>query len=397
MKVASYRPWHILFASLFIAGPLFAVEASRLLTDVEIFGDVNGRTTTQFSSRNNIAAVVTKGSKAAVLETKKLNNGSYAVKVKVTDPGDPQKPNSAKKGDIVWVHYSQKTPWMDFYNESGKVVEDPEIALRADAKVDGFGRKLPDNGKVSARESLQNGEEIVDSRKCDTCAGQKPLSDKGLNNLRELSAAIKPVEKKQPAKVSRARRLHLETQTDRAGSIFVAKENQQANAIGSKVPELSKTKATSGYELEQRILRYSNSPNVQSMISYAEERKFPDSVKWCYRYVKRALMAGNLSETTYLPGRHAKEAVQDLPKIGFINLLDDPAYRQTITSPSKAPKGAILVYRAKDGESGHIEIKTGEGDDGGYISDYKSKESVLGNANGGLASKRYRLVGVYIK
>ena len=84
---------------------------------------------------------------------------------------------------------------------------------------------------------------------------------------------------------------------------------------------------------------------------------------------------------------------------GFVNLLETEPYKSQITDPSKAPRGAVLVYssgipcrgtRIKD--CGHIEIKTGLGGDYEYVSDYHSARPV--NWRRG---SRYKLKAVMIQ
>jgi len=178
--------------------------------------------------------------------------------------------------------------------------------------------------------------------------------------------------------------------------------------------ELSSPPATSWSQFPD-IANYSNSPQVVKMIRAAETNKERSSQKNCYRYVKGA-MCGMTQAKLRTPGiqtcapgslvsrypRGAKvfegsnNAIKTLKAEGFKNLLEDPRTKDLIKNPSQAPKGAILVYTGGY-RGGHIEIKTGEGTKGSYISDFPSPASILQNELRGRASKNYKLVGVMVK
>ena len=130
---------------------------------------------------------------------------------------------------------------------------------------------------------------------------------------------------------------------------------------------------------------------VEQMIKYAMKRKRPESTGYCYRYVKHALDHSGLA-SGYLTGVSAMHAGRRLKAEGFSNLLDTPEWKAKVKDPSLAPKGAILVYSG--GPNGHIEIKTGNGREGGYVSDYYSDEPRTGFA---LAGRERKLIGVYVK
>ena len=147
------------------------------------------------------------------------------------------------------------------------------------------------------------------------------------------------------------------------------------------------------------IMRYSEGKEVKNSISYGMRNKRPRSTKYCYRFVKRALMGGDMIDR-YPPGGHAREAVRDLKAQGMINLLDNPKYRDMIKSPADVPKGAVIVYHNNTKESGDVQIKTDWGSNGGFLSDFYSGSSFLKSPKArryAARGKPYRMIGVMIK
>jgi hypothetical protein len=167
-----------------------------------------------------------------------------------------------------------------------------------------------------------------------------------------------------------------------------------------------------------QISGYSDSNQVKNMISYAQRHSRRSSYGKCYRYVKQALCgderprckagsmvsgypSGNpvfadLPSSVKKSQRIGVNAIKTLKAHQFINLLDNPEFNEIIKNPASAPKGAIMIYQGgKNG--GHIEIKTGYGATGSYISDFSAPDSVMKNELGGRASAHYKLVGVMIK
>ena len=119
----------------------------------------------------------------------------------------------------------------------------------------------------------------------------------------------------------------------------------------------------------------------------------------CYRYVKRALLAGGAVDH-YLGGASAIEAGPELVKEGFVDIFGLPG--AGIKSPYDAPVGAVLVYKAtstatdKNRIHGHIEIRV----PGGFASDYFSPRARTGPESNGTAvnsSSGRALAAVYVK
>ena len=99
----------------------------------------------------------------------------------------------------------------------------------------------------------------------------------------------------------------------------------------------------------------------------------------------------------WTPSAHAKNAGRDLlKKSGFVNLLKTKDHKHM--TPYTAPKGAILVYNAPSGSSGHIEVK--DIDDNGkmaFYSDFKGTKPIPDNPNFPyLNNENRKLIGIYI-
>lgn len=155
-------------------------------------------------------------------------------------------------------------------------------------------------------------------------------------------------------------------------------------------------------DLEKEIINYSNSLEVKKTIDWAyEKNKHKKSSFSCYRAVKEALAnqtkrgkgSGNNLINKWYSSQKARDAVGDLEKKGFINLLDHSPYNESLKDPRKAPKGAVLVYKTTRHRYGHIEIKLDEGENSLYAADYVSARPITAGGSG----KSYTLIGVMIK
>ena len=147
------------------------------------------------------------------------------------------------------------------------------------------------------------------------------------------------------------------------------------------------------------VVKYSESKQAESTISFALKNKYAKSKAYCYRAVKKALVAAGAVKK-YPPSEHAKQAVGDLKKEGFINMLDHPSYSKLIKTPDDAPKGAILVYANNTHESGDTQIKEDWGSDSGYVNDFYSKNTFLESPKArryARAGQPYKVIGVMIK
>ncbi len=113
-------------------------------------------------------------------------------------------------------------------------------------------------------------------------------------------------------------------------------------------------------------------PKMIEAADIAEQRARARSIKRCWRYVKRALVAADVVDR-YPGTAYAKSAGNELRRNhGF--------QRIAVDCPFKAPVGSILVYGGRG--PGHVEIRT----ETGFVSDYASHKP----------SPR-PLIGVYVK
>ncbi|HWU44846.1 MAG TPA: hypothetical protein VN132_15445 [Bdellovibrio sp.] len=312
----------------------------QLLNTVTLDGDINGRTPTDFNKdADNVTALVTKNTKAKVLEVRRLDDRhhSFGVKLRIESVGKNGGKNTAQPGDEVWVYYSKKVPWLNFKNKEGKSVANPFEALTAKASKEGLSVKASTiEAKTKEKEShkTEGGHKTV----CDDCA----------------VPAIK----------------------DLANIGKVLNENH-------------------AWDEDPLVGPYVRSEKVAKLIDAAIAS--PWGADHCYRAVKDLLIAGDIIDIKP-KSRYARDAVTDLKKKGLINLLDSPSFKHFIKSPGDAPPGAILVY-SKQGEPGHIEVKTGRNDINAYVSFYKSPHSIFQTRKGLAAAKTkspYKLIGVMI-
>ncbi|UXR65183.1 hypothetical protein EZJ49_02835 [Bdellovibrio bacteriovorus] len=370
-----------IFVALTLLGSSALADIPQELQDVVFSGDLNGRSSVDFrSNARNIKSLVPKDSEATILETRQLKRtGSYGLKVRLTKVGDSKGTNSAKVGDEVWVYFSQKDPWLAFKDKEGSEVQDPEEALTSRAQRDGEG--LPVEGTVS-KPTLPT-KEIVK-------ATQKPL----------------PSEDPNLAKNSDPKK----TEGDICVNCSVAQTTDQAQRniqnirdvkteINKSSASIPRNAAAGKWSDDPMIMRYSEGKEVKNSISYGIRNKRKKSSGYCYRYVKRALMGGDMIDR-YPPGGHARDAVRDLKAQGMINLMDNPKYRDMIKSPADVPKGAVIVYHNGTKESGDVQIKTDWGSNGGFVSDFYSGNSFLSSPKArryAAQGKPYRMIGVMIK
>ncbi|MFP5519349.1 MAG: hypothetical protein ACLGGX_05560 [Bdellovibrionia bacterium] len=355
---------------------------SQVPTELEqvIFsGDLNARSTVDFRASNvkNRLGVVPKGAQGSVEETRRLPSGAYAVRVKIDSvPEQKNKKGVFKSGESVWVYYSQKDPWLTFSDKQGEETEDPEVALRAAAKKDGQGYYVP-------RRPLPTKEEVLKS--------SKPVEEDN-SEIPQTQPSYRD-QRLTPQQIEAALCTHCDDYKDAHPAV------RNKSDIKSLTEKITKGiyDESDPWKDDLRVSVYSYSKQTDKAIRHAMKNKKPRPIRYCYRYVKRALLAADIVQT-YPPGGHARDAMVDLKAQGMTNMLENPEWAARIKSPQDAPKGAVLVYLHKDKRrSGHIEIKTDHGTKGGFVSDFYNKNSILGNPNAGRASKRYELVGVFIR
>jgi hypothetical protein len=178
------------------------------------------------------------------------------------------------------------------------------------------------------------------------------------------------------------------------------KTETEINDLSSQIAKIIPEK-----KMQAVVKNYSESSTVDQMVKWTTKNinKLRGGGK-CYRLTKKILAAGGLIAAPFSDG-YARNALNTLPKLGFINLLSPP-YNYKL-NPDNAPKGSVLVYESNhkcdeySGKTfqtgcGHIEVKLGDGKKTGgfrFASDYKNDESILE----GSSKYKYRLAGVMIK
>ncbi len=351
-----------------------ALAAPEELQELVITGDLNGRSSLDFrSGSKNVQFIVPEGSEGTVIETRKLSRtGSYGIKVRISKVGATKAKNAPKVGDETWVYFSQKDPWLTLKDKEGSEVQDPEVALTSRAKRAGEG--IPVVEGVNPRPRLPTKKEVLRE--------QKPEKSEDPNLARSTD----------PKKTEAG--FCIDCPTGQPGT--TEKNRKDLEALGTELRQRPQTPSAPPAVPDEKwsnypeVAKYSSSPEVEKSIRYGMRNKERRSKRLCYRYVKRSLLGGDLVDD-YLPGGKAVHAVGDLKRRGFINMMDDPRYKDLIKNPSDAPKGAVLIYRhgTQRNHAGHIEIKTDWGKNGGYVSDfYRDDDSPLYNRV---------LVGVMIK
>lgn len=366
------RLTHILLAVAVTVSAAQA-QAPEGLQELVLEGNLFGRSTLDFrKNAKNIQFMVPEGSQGQVLETIRLSRtGSYGVRVKLTKVnGKPDQKGIPKEGDETWLYFSQKDPWLTFKDKDGTEVQDPEVALVSQARRDGSG--LPTETGAAANVHLPTRQEVIAQQKPEPKKEDDPNLPKSTDPKKTEAGLCATCAAEQNPESVRRNRADIEA---------VKKGMEQ---IPKAVPPDSKW---SNYPA---VAKYSASKDVEASIKYGMRNKERRSKKLCYRYVKRAALGGGLVDD-YPPGRKAVNAVSDFKRRGFINMMEDPRYKNLIKNPQDAPKGAILVYRntLDRKHPGHAEIKTDWGSDGGYVSDFYRKTSQ--------PLRNRELIGVMIK
>lgn len=377
------------------------------LSEVILTGNLNGRSSADFSSSaGNIKTTVTAGSKGTVVETRKMRTpGSFGVKIRLTSVGKGK--TKAKVGDEVWVYYNKKNPWMRFRDAQDTEVQDPTEALKAEARRQGEGipaQPSEDSKSVDPNEAMPSGDRTqTEAGTGGNCTLTNSCGNNNPANLRDIADKIKDDQankkKAEDKETAKAKKAIDDLATKRPAE--VAKADAASNAAEapySKYKKRSYTMTANEWKNFPEVMKYSESAKVKKTIQSAMANREPGFTSKCYRYVKRALVAGQ--KISYPPGEHAKQAVTDLKRQGFKNLMDSP-YKGIIKSADDAPKGAIVVYATSDkNQSGDIQIKMDWGNDGGYVSDFYNPRSFLESPKARDFARRgkpYKIIGVMIK
>ncbi|WP_413584940.1 hypothetical protein [Bdellovibrio sp. HCB274] len=379
----------LITTSLVFFGAFASAQESEDIRELVFNGRVNGRSSPEFTKNSrNILSTVPPGSKAEVVTTNRMNSpGSYAVQVRITSIGKGK--TKAKVGDLVWVYYNKKNPWLKFRNGNDVELQNPEPALAQESRKRGTPVPSP---STNADKSIDPNEAMPDQSRTEagmggncklngTCGG----SEANRNDLKDVATkALDDAAKKTPKE-------------EKKSMSEVA--SGKSTAIIEQLKKRKYTMTEHEWSNFPTVTKYSNSDKVARSIKAGIRNKEPGSTGWCYSYVKTALQGGGLVKSRP-PGGMAKHAVKDLKAQGFINLMEAP-YKGIIKSPDDAPKGAVIVYETSDRrQAGDVQIKTDWGTSGGYVSDFLSDNSFLSSPKARRfksIGKPYKIIGVMIK
>ncbi len=181
----------------------------------------------------------------------------------------------------------------------------------------------------------------------------------------------------------------------RAHNEKIYKEAVTAYSQSSKTQTMIKTiKDNTTKCLEKSCFKKDGKTKKRTVYYDKKTKKYKKSdrksMAYCFRYVKYGMVGkGNfVGEKNDVPGKFAVHAGHSLERIGFKNMMEDPAFRGI--TPETAPVGAIIVYRKVGeylGRPGHIEVKASENE---YVSDFINKKpTTVGGAR--------VPIGIYIK
>jgi hypothetical protein len=133
------------------------------------------------------------------------------------------------------------------------------------------------------------------------------------------------------------------------------------------------------------------SPRIQALLAAAGRDEHTATHYECYHFVKEALYKSGMVRPGSLPGGAAKDAVSDLSKQGFTNLLDDPKNAYFRNSPDSVPVGAVVVYAGDTYTYRYGDVQIHEPH--GWVSDYHSANAMIHQWNG----NHFHVIGVMVK
>ena len=142
-----------------------------------------------------------------------------------------------------------------------------------------------------------------------------------------------------------------------AGGVPSAGAASKGQALAAATPRIVGGTATARLPMCRTTVRYDAKMVRAARIAQSQARSH--SVKRCWRFVKRALLAADVVES-YPKTTLAKQAASELPqRYGF--------RRIPVRDPFQAPVGSVLVYGGRG--AGHVEIRT----ERGFVSDFASR------------------------
>lgn len=302
-------------------------------------------------------------------------NANYWARSTPDFISDKNKVDIFEKGNQVEVLESKKLPSGAeglrvrlIKGVRGKV-NDKEVWIYRSNYSHYIKKSYENDSDVQAKSKTEAG---IKSPPCKDCEMAADMLLNNKNNLSEIAAAT-------------TEQLNQATETKKSTETISEKINH----------------ATS--DLMQKIKNYSQSKQVQKVVTAAKNNAHRNSIGMCYRYVKNALSNG--LTPGWFSDTAAKSGKETLKKFGFVNLLEHEPFKSQIKSPNQAPKGAVLVYSSgkpcrksrtiKD--CGHIEIKLDSEGKPGFASDYYSATAINDTAKARRYGSKYKLIGVMIK
>ncbi len=358
---------------LFIISNLAFAESYRLNANYFI------RSSPRFNDTvGNRLGVLGTGSTFKVLEKVRRNDNSYAARIQITDPASN---SNVRNSRSQWIYMSGRSHFTSIADDQSRAIT--EAATTA-----------------------------TGTPNCPTCAAAAAaVANSG--DIAQVSAALTEDQNLAP--------------------------DPEDGVVEHPIPAVTtpggpRTPFTG--PLGDQIEKYSDSPEVTRMLEWARAHS-AHSRGLCYRLVKEAMAnrcGGSIMKNSRVyygcrnlrstggrlgPGNNlipdwfadnrALSAKETLKNYGFVNLLDREPYKtQLANSPTRAPKGSILVYSSGmtcggkksrrrttnlNLDCGHIEIKTDEPGRPGFVSDYYSNLAITQ----GLSGPRYHLVAVMVK
>lgn len=352
---------------LFSSTSLAALDAKYFdqIDHIAFNGNVNGRGSVNFYGKKNIEAVIPKDSTAKVVKgsATQLPSGAWALKVRVEKLGSTSRlgARSANTTSEYWVRYAQGSSYMTLVDDKDRVTAQADDAARARINRDTPAAVIRPIGASDSRVVARPATParppfLIDSKPSTSAAdsGHQPL-------------VLKP-EYLRPTTTGRYCATCGITNALRPFNII--------QELEQKVQE-----ATPEAEVDAMIAAYTESSQVAALTRIAGRERRTRGGGNCYSDVKDDLESAGLIRQSQIDhlglAKSAFMAEAALEHQGFVDLTDNKAYTDKYGSdPTKAPCGAILVYRGGPRGHGHAETVVCEGNTRRYVSDYRSTRPI---------------------
>lgn len=355
-----------------------------------------------FIDESNKVGVLNKGTEFEVMQIVQLANGAEALQIKVTQVSNKSYFKASSNG--IWIYKNNEKHFTNI-SEGALVDSKPrfEPTPRAETQA---------------------------KAKCVECDNVKKQSDQTAQNFKDLSAIPRAVEQdknevkptsKMPPKPEPVPVVVAKPKPSSATAILPVTDDKTkvADQIMNKDKDPTAASAVpSGLsKVERQVARYRNSSQLKAALASADVAAMDETNRQCHKYVKDALMAtdanGNALLTNRYVGVAARTGLKGLEQAGFINLMKIEPYSK-IKKPSQFPKGTVLIYSShrdcprkldkrrrpigpRIPNCGHIEMKTGDENQDGYVYDTKTSKPINETEFGLRHGSSYKLIGAMIK